>query len=120
MLIDAAALTLQKIELENAQARSVAGTLTSNPSGLDHKVESLTVSFTFSSLFVSIRFHSCSVEVNCTILWPYSKSIHAEPTHIVLSVFHVCSSCTHSKAHMHEHLYCGGEGMESAVNTQLS
>lgn len=42
--MDAAAETLQKIELENAQARSVAGTLTSNPKGLDHKVESLTVS----------------------------------------------------------------------------
>ncbi|KAL6726607.1 hypothetical protein Aduo_008562 [Ancylostoma duodenale] len=44
-LIDAAALTLQKIELENAQARSVAGALTSNPRGLDHKVESLTITF---------------------------------------------------------------------------
>ncbi|KAK6743819.1 hypothetical protein RB195_010863 [Necator americanus] len=44
-LIDAAADTLQKIELENAQARSVAGALTSNPRGLDHKVESLTITF---------------------------------------------------------------------------
>ncbi|WKX99393.1 hypothetical protein Q1695_014349 [Nippostrongylus brasiliensis] len=44
-LVDAAAETLQKIELENAQARSVAGTLTSNPKGLDHKVESLTITF---------------------------------------------------------------------------
>lgn len=43
--MDAAAETLQKIELENAQARSVAGTLTSNPKGLDHKVESLTITF---------------------------------------------------------------------------
>ncbi|KAK5964861.1 ABC transporter ATP-binding protein [Trichostrongylus colubriformis] len=44
-VIDAAAETLQKIELENAQARSVAGALTSNPKGLDHKVESLTITF---------------------------------------------------------------------------
>ncbi|PIO68964.1 ABC transporter, ATP-binding protein [Teladorsagia circumcincta] len=43
--IDVAAETLQKIELENAQARSVAGALTSNPKGLDHKVESLTITF---------------------------------------------------------------------------
>ncbi|VDK78156.1 unnamed protein product [Cylicostephanus goldi] len=41
--IDAAALTLEQIEIDNAKARSVAGALTSNPRGLDHKVESLTV-----------------------------------------------------------------------------
>ncbi|XGW15710.1 hypothetical protein V3C99_001282 [Haemonchus contortus] len=44
-VVDAAAETLEKIELENAQARSVAGALTSNPKGLDHKVESLTITF---------------------------------------------------------------------------
>ncbi|CAI5444967.1 unnamed protein product [Caenorhabditis angaria] len=43
--IDEAAATLAKIELENAQARSVAGSLTSDPKGLDHKVESLTITF---------------------------------------------------------------------------
>ncbi|KJH43764.1 ABC transporter, ATP-binding protein [Dictyocaulus viviparus] len=54
-LVDAAAATLEKIELENAQARSVAGTLTSNPKGLDHKVESLTASFFL--FYVSSRFY---------------------------------------------------------------
>ncbi|KHJ93714.1 ABC transporter, ATP-binding protein [Oesophagostomum dentatum] len=44
-ILDAAALTLERIELENAKARSVAGALTSNPRGLDHKVESLTITF---------------------------------------------------------------------------
>lgn len=42
--LDQAAATLAKIELENAAARSVAGSLTSDPKGLDHRVESLTVS----------------------------------------------------------------------------
>lgn len=43
--IDQAAATLAKIELENAAARSVAGALTSDPKGLDHRVESLTITF---------------------------------------------------------------------------
>lgn len=43
--LDAAAATLAKIELENAAARSVAGALTSDPKGLDHRVESLTITF---------------------------------------------------------------------------
>uniref|UniRef100_A0A1I7XSJ9 ABC transporter domain-containing protein n=1 Tax=Heterorhabditis bacteriophora TaxID=37862 RepID=A0A1I7XSJ9_HETBA len=44
-LVNAAAEILMKIELENAQARSVAGALTSDPKGLDHKVEGLTITF---------------------------------------------------------------------------
>ncbi|CAP38022.2 Protein CBR-ABCF-2 [Caenorhabditis briggsae] len=43
--LDQAAATLAKIELENAAARSVAGALTSDPKGLDHRVESLTITF---------------------------------------------------------------------------
>ena len=45
MIIDKAAKILEQIEFENAQARSVAGALGSEPKGLDHKVESLTVIF---------------------------------------------------------------------------
>lgn len=44
-VIDEAAELLSKIELENAQARSVAGALTSDPKCLDYKVEGLTVTF---------------------------------------------------------------------------
>ncbi|CAI4229106.1 unnamed protein product [Auanema sp. JU1783] len=44
-IIDQAAEILKKIEFENAQARSVAGALTSDPKGLDHKVEGLTITF---------------------------------------------------------------------------
>lgn len=43
--LDQAAATLAKIELDNAAARSVAGALTSDPKGLDHRVESLTITF---------------------------------------------------------------------------
>uniref|UniRef100_A0A8R1DWL3 ABC transporter domain-containing protein n=1 Tax=Caenorhabditis japonica TaxID=281687 RepID=A0A8R1DWL3_CAEJA len=43
--LDQAAVILAKIELENAAARSVAGALTSDPKGLDHRVESLTITF---------------------------------------------------------------------------
>ncbi|PAV85591.1 hypothetical protein WR25_24968 [Diploscapter pachys] len=45
VIIDKAAKILEQIEFENAQARSVAGALGSDPKGLDHKVESLTVTF---------------------------------------------------------------------------
>eukprot|EP00080_Pristionchus_pacificus_P010104 PDM70124.1 abcf-2 [Pristionchus pacificus] len=44
-VVDAAAELLKRIELENAQARSVAGALASNPRSMDVKVESLTVTF---------------------------------------------------------------------------
>lgn len=44
-VIDQAAELLKRIELENAQARSVAGSLASNPRSMDVKVESLTVTF---------------------------------------------------------------------------
>ncbi|KAK0416841.1 hypothetical protein QR680_012713 [Steinernema hermaphroditum] len=43
--IDAAAALLEKIELENAKARSVAGTRTSHLKSVDLKIESLTVTF---------------------------------------------------------------------------
>uniref|UniRef100_A0A914Y7Y4 Uncharacterized protein n=1 Tax=Panagrolaimus superbus TaxID=310955 RepID=A0A914Y7Y4_9BILA len=43
--IDAAAAVLQKIELENAQARSVAAVLASQPKSRDLKVEQLTITF---------------------------------------------------------------------------
>ncbi len=43
--MDAAAALLDKMELENTQARSVAGALTSHPRSMDVKVESLTVTF---------------------------------------------------------------------------
>ncbi|PAV91796.1 hypothetical protein WR25_18957 isoform A [Diploscapter pachys] len=45
VIIDKAAKILEQIEFDNAQARSVAGALGSDPKGLDHKVESLTVTF---------------------------------------------------------------------------
>uniref|UniRef100_A0A0K0DHX0 ABC transporter domain-containing protein n=1 Tax=Angiostrongylus cantonensis TaxID=6313 RepID=A0A0K0DHX0_ANGCA len=54
-LVDVAAETLQQIELENAQARSVAGALTSNPKGLDHKVESLTITFHGKEIVVDTK-----------------------------------------------------------------
>ncbi|GMR42215.1 hypothetical protein PMAYCL1PPCAC_12410 [Pristionchus mayeri] len=44
-VVDHAAELLKRIELENAQARSVAGSLGSNPRSMDVKVESLTVTF---------------------------------------------------------------------------
>ena len=56
--LDQAAATLAKIELENAAARSVAGALTSDPKGLDHRVESLTVSFSAQILSNSDDFPS--------------------------------------------------------------
>jgi ATP-binding cassette subfamily F protein 2 len=43
--IDAAAAILQKIELENAQARAVAAVLASQPKSRDLKVEQLTITF---------------------------------------------------------------------------
>jgi len=43
--IDAAAALLQKIELENAKARSVAGVLGSHPKSLDLKIDQLTITF---------------------------------------------------------------------------
>lgn len=63
-VIDQAAETLKRIELENAQSRSVAGALTSDPKGLDHKVESLTVreyflSFFFPFLGYLLRARNC-------------------------------------------------------------
>lgn len=44
-VVDAAADLLEKIELENAEARNVAGSLTSTKLSRDLKVESLTVTF---------------------------------------------------------------------------
>ncbi|VDO70884.1 unnamed protein product [Onchocerca flexuosa] len=44
-VIDVAAAMLEKMELENAKARSVAGALTSHPLSMDLKIEGLTVTF---------------------------------------------------------------------------
>uniref|UniRef100_A0AC34Q5D8 ABC transporter domain-containing protein n=1 Tax=Panagrolaimus sp. JU765 TaxID=591449 RepID=A0AC34Q5D8_9BILA len=43
--VDAAVALLQRIELENAKARSVAGVLGSHPKALDLKVDQLTITF---------------------------------------------------------------------------
>uniref|UniRef100_A0A915PTC8 ABC transporter domain-containing protein n=1 Tax=Setaria digitata TaxID=48799 RepID=A0A915PTC8_9BILA len=44
-IVDVAAAMLEKMELENAKARSVAGALTSHPLSMDLKIEGLTVTF---------------------------------------------------------------------------
>ena len=54
-VIDQAAELLAKIELENAQARSVAGALTSDPKAMDVKVESLTLTFYGREILVDTR-----------------------------------------------------------------
>lgn len=45
LLIDETTAAMERIELENAKHRSVAGALTSNPRSVDLKVEGLTVTF---------------------------------------------------------------------------
>ncbi|VDK80505.1 unnamed protein product [Litomosoides sigmodontis] len=44
-VIDTAAAMLERMELENAKARSVAGALTSHPLSMDLKIEGMTVTF---------------------------------------------------------------------------
>ncbi|VDM42568.1 unnamed protein product [Toxocara canis] len=44
-VVDVAAAMLEKMEIENAQARSAAGALTSHPKSMDIKIEGLTVTF---------------------------------------------------------------------------
>uniref|UniRef100_A0A915B3G1 ABC transporter domain-containing protein n=1 Tax=Parascaris univalens TaxID=6257 RepID=A0A915B3G1_PARUN len=44
-VLDVAAAMLEKVEIENAQARSAAGALTSHPKSMDIKIEGLTVTF---------------------------------------------------------------------------
>lgn len=44
-VLDVAAAMLERMEIENAQARSAAGALTSHPKSMDIKIEGLTVTF---------------------------------------------------------------------------